>query len=352
MTDSYSWPSPRGPYSGNLAFDVNLPPPLAPVWEHVITGKFRDGWRVGGRGKVLVPVRGTGMRCLRLEDGEVLWEVEKARRREVECFLAGSYVWSRIAAAEVGARSLQDGSLTNSWRVVLGPNGVCAKGGSHTFHLAGYTVDLESLSLQPNTIWRFGHVLGDRIYSRAERREGEIEESIGVTCYDTLTNQRLWTVPPTAEHPQGEDVIAASKEILVTFGFMHFYVRSTADGSLLWESDTAHPWQSRPWFAITSSRLIHYEQQDVLARDAATGELLWKTRVENLCTNLLTTEGLVWVGNQGSDGKHYLLALDQGTGEVVWKLKLKGKYNGFPLALIDDALVVHLGKKMVCFRAG
>lgn len=348
-----TWPTPEGPYSGNADFPIAVQPKLEQAWEYPITSKHNDGKRVGGRGKVVVPIRGRDLVCLSLDTGKPLWEARKARLDEEELYLGGPFVWARsggdyLSGFEGTALDLGTGKAQKV-RASLLPQGVVQLPRGSVLLLRTGSVSLESMEVTQGTEMFTGRVYQNLLYATQSKADpqGQIVE-MGVGCYDPVSASNRWLVAPEA---QIERILAVAEDVLVSFSHTkEIRVRARTSGSLLWRTATEHVLDTISPCVVSEGLVFRWEGRTLLALDIRTGTPAWEYHASDRRSNLLGTKGFLWLGAEDASGKFHLLALEKKSGKPAADILMKGQVAGYALSLVDTSLICTVGRKLVCYR--
>ena len=135
-----------------------------------------------------------------------------------------------------------------------------------------------------------------------------------------------------------------------------------AQGKLLWQFKVPGPVEASPCIADTArGRSVYFGTWDEFyCLDLATGRQRWKATVIDVLSSPVVAEGMVFVGsgrseqarpeNRGAAGQQ-LLALDAATGQVRWREQLPYACSS-PITYADGKLVAGAGKGTFILAGG
>ncbi len=289
----------------------------------------------------MVPVKGTGLRCLELAGGRTLWERDDCRALESACFVAGGYAFARAEFDGEVQRTtvfeLETGAEARTLEMFCEPSGIYEIEGSLVVHFGGQRVRLDDLSLAPA-----GEVDGIIYQGKVFGSPAE-----GPACWDAATEAPVWAVTGEGER---ELPLSCADEVLVLFRFGgEICVRAAADGRLLWSRPTQHMWDIVRPYLIGGDLVIGWEGWDLNAFRADTGELIWTHAGRGEPSNVVRTGDLVWFG-AARNANSFLYALEAESGKQVAAHKVKARFDRYSLSVLDDALVCKIGRKLTCYR--
>ncbi|MFO1062470.1 MAG: PQQ-binding-like beta-propeller repeat protein [Pirellulales bacterium] len=281
----------------------------------------------------------------------------------------------RLFTAALGALSLQAAASTSllaadQWLQFRGNHG---DGVSPTADLPLHWSAMENIAWRcelPGSGWSSPVVAGNRIYVTAAIPAGATDASksepidldLVLLVVDARAGKVLQTVKlfkqtaKTAPKIHSKNSHASPTPLIDGDRiYVHFGHQGTAalklDGTIVWKNDAlgyppVHGNGGSP--VLVSGKLIFSEdgseKGEVLALDAATGQVAWRTERKaeagkkfSFCTPLVTT-----VGNQVQvivPGSNVVQGLDPITGEEIWRVRYEG-YSVIPRPIIAAGLVM------------
>jgi glucose dehydrogenase len=159
-----------------------------------------------------------------------------------------------------------------------------------------------------------------------------------VMALDRRTGRLLWDTPVGAHLNDDLTALAGPTDVLPgTFGGV--LTPPAAAGGVVYVATVNAPSTLSPDQPSYFGSRLGTMDGEVVALDAATGRILWSTKVPGDPLGATTVvNDLVFTSTfQGE-----LLALDRATGRIVWRYQAPGGINGWP-AVAGDLLVVPVG---------
>jgi len=207
--------------------------------------------------------------------------------------------------------------LVRDGRLYVG-GGVLSVFGTRGFIYCLDPFGLESAGWKPRVLWR--HRTEMLVFSSPSLAEGLVLCGEGT---HTDTGARLYALKARSDRPEGERV---------------------------WEFQVAGTVEASP--CVAGGRVYFGTGDDFYCLDLATGRQQWKATVVDVLSSPVVADGMVYVGSGRSDQARQenravrgqqLLALDAATGEVRWRQTLEYACNS-PITLAEDKLVAGAGK--------
>jgi outer membrane protein assembly factor BamB len=176
-----------------------------------------------------------------------------------------------------------------------------------------------------------------------------------VVCLDALTGKQIWKKEFPGAHrmiymgncgygASGTPAVAGDK--IYVQGSAGLYCLSVKDGAVIWQKETTFT-NSSP---LVANGAVYVTYPDLIAYDAETGRLLWKTPVGAGGYSGPNYSVVSWT----SGGKNYLVGISDGwggglycidpdTGKPLWKVASVGGGEGSSSVAIKDDTAVFYG---------
>ncbi|WP_230629299.1 PKD domain-containing protein [Methanosarcina barkeri] len=152
-------------------------------------------------------------------------------------------------------------------------------------------------------------------------------------CYNAKTGEKLWSFDDTlgSQGVVGSGpAIADGKVIFNDWDGSHYYCLDEYTGDLLWSFKVKGDAQSVPAYADGKFYLTSWEygssyQGNTYCVDAATGKQIWHTNnvVASLCGSPAYKNGILYLTTYNFYGNGELLALNAADGQIVWKQSIE-----------------------------
>jgi len=152
-------------------------------------------------------------------------------------------------------------------------------------------------------------------------------------CYNAKTGEKLWSFDDTlgSQGVVGSGpAIADGKVIFNDWDGSHYYCLDEYTGDLLWSFKVKGDAQSVPAYADGKFYLTSWEygssyQGNTYCVDAATGKQIWHTNnvVASLCGSPAYKNGILYLTTYNFYGNGELLALNAADGQIIWKQSIE-----------------------------
>jgi|GEM_PF-275169 len=152
-------------------------------------------------------------------------------------------------------------------------------------------------------------------------------------CYNAKTGEKLWSFDDTlgSQGVVGSGpAIVDGKVIFNDWDGSHYYCLDEYTGDLLWSFKVKGDAQSVPAYADGKFYLTSWEygssyQGNAYCVDAATGKQIWHTNnvVASLCGSPAYKKGILYLTTYNFYGNGELLALNAADGQIIWKQSIE-----------------------------